>query len=103
MLSADQPFDVTKAVDFTDEEIASTWVDLPGAAGYTQFFNLRSPMPVFLLGGKGSGRTHLMRYCSYVVQRIRAAATPIATFMATEGYVGIFIRFEGLIACRFEG
>lgn len=50
MLSAEQPFDVTKAVDFTDEQIATTWVDLPGGAGYTQFFNLKSPMPVFLLG-----------------------------------------------------
>ena len=103
MLSAEQPFDVTKAVDFTDEQIATTWVDLPGGAGYTQFFNLKSPMPVFLLGGKGSGRTHLMRYCSYVVQRIRAAATPIAKFLATEGYVGIYMRCEGLNAGRFEG
>lgn len=102
MLAADQPFDVTKAVDFTDEQIATTWVDFPGA-GYTQFFNLKSPMPVFLLGGKGSGRTHLMRYCSYVVQRIRAASTPIETFLATEGYVGIYMRCEGLNAGRFEG
>ncbi len=103
MLSSEQPFDVTKAVDFTDEQIAATWVDLPGASGYAQLFNLTSPMPVFLLGGKGSGRTHLMRYCSYVVQRIRAADSPIDAFLLQEGYVGIYMRCEGLNAGRFEG
>lgn len=102
MPEIEQPFDVTKAVDFTDAQIAATWVDLPGG-GFLQWVDPRSPMPLMLLGGKGSGRTHLMRYYSYALQKIRSAGTGVAAFLQQEGYVGIYMRCEGLNAGRFDG
>lgn len=98
----DQPFEVTKAVDFSDEQILATWVDLPGI-GFSELVNLRSPMPLMLLGGKGSGRTHLMRYYSYPLQKIRRGSADIASFLHAERYIGIFMRCEGMNAWRFEG
>jgi hypothetical protein len=95
------PFQVTKAVDFTDEEIVRTWVDLPGG-GFYGLANPRSPTPVFLLGGKGSGRTHLMRYFSAVSQQIRNPAE-LPQALTRDGYVGIYVRCSGLNSGRFEG
>lgn len=102
MPEIDQPFDVTKAVDFTDAQIAATWVDLPDGS-FFQLVDPKSPMPLMLLGGKGSGRTHLMRFYSYSLQKIRAKGSDFADFLRKEGYVGIYMRCEGLNAGRFDG
>ena len=96
------PFQVTKAVDYTDEEIVRTWVDLAGGGG---FYGLASPisrMPLVLLGGKGSGRTHLMRYFSAASQQIRNPDS-ILESLVRDGYIGIYIRCSGLNSGRFEG
>lgn len=94
------PFNVTKAVDFSDEQIASTWVDFASDnGGFFAIADPTSPMPRILLGGKGSGRTHLMRYYSARLQRLRGqTGTP-----QSEGYVGIYLRCSGLNAGRFGG
>lgn len=103
MPEIDKPFDVTKAVDFTDAQIAATWVDLPGDAGFFQLADPRSPMPLMLLGGKGSGRTHLMRYFSYALQKLRAGRGDVLEYVRAQGYIGVYMRCEGLNAGRFEG
>jgi hypothetical protein len=96
------PFNVTKAVDFSDEEIMSTWVDFRAEGGFVALANPRSPMPRILLGGKGGGRTHLMRYFSQPVQELRhAGEAPDAVL--NEGYFGIYLRCSGLNAGRFGG
>ena len=69
----DNPFNITKAVDFTDQEINDYWIDIPESGGFQQLVKPTSPMPMFILGGKGSGKTHLMRYFSYPLQKIRHA------------------------------
>jgi len=102
MPEIEQPFDITKAVDFTDAQIAATWVDLPDG-GFFQLLNPRSPMPLMLLGGKGSGRTHLMRYYAYALQKIRSEKRDVVAFLQAQGYVGIYMRCEGLNAGRFFG
>lgn len=93
------PFEVTKAVDLTDEEIASTWVDLPGG-GFGSLANPRSPMPKFIVGGKGGGRTHLLRYFSFALQRIRHGAS-LLEGIKEDGYIGIYSRCHGLNSYRF--
>src|SRR5580704_925424 len=77
-----EPFEVTKASDFTDAQIAATWVDLSGG-GFFELADPRSPMPLMLLGGKGSGRTHLMRYYSFALQKLRAKSGEILSALRT--------------------
>jgi len=95
------PFDVTKAVDFDDQQIHGYWVDLPGGAGFRDLVKPTSPMPMFVLGGKGSGKTHLLRYFSYSLQKLRHAI-PIEG-VREDGYIGVYLRCGGLNASRFIG
>ena len=95
------PFEVTKAVDFTDEQIANNWVDLPGG-GFYALADPRSPMPKFLVGGKGGGRTHLLRYYSYALQRLRHQDNT-RQGIQHDGYIGIYFRCGGLNSSRFSG
>jgi hypothetical protein len=97
---AANPFEITKAVDFTDDQIRSTFVDYP-PGGFDSFASPASPMAKFLVGGKGGGRTHLMRHYSYslrkpdqglILERVRA-----------DGYLGIYFRCSGLNSNRFSG
>jgi hypothetical protein len=100
-MASRNPFEVTKAVDFTDEQIAATWVDLPGG-GFASLADPRSPMPIFLVGGKGGGRTHLLRYFSFSLQKIRHGQD-IAAGVKSDGYVGMYFRCAGLNSSRFSG
>ncbi len=95
------PFNVTKAVDFSDEQIAGMWVDFGGEGGFRTFVAPTSLMPHVLLGGKGSGRTHLMRYYSAPLQRLRAEQRKGQ--VREEGYLGIYLRCSGLNSGRFSG
>lgn len=100
--SSGNPFNVTKATDLTDQEIQRMWVDLAADGGYMSVIDPRLPMPRMLLGGKGTGRTHLMRFLSAPVQRVRNSESPHSGPL-TEGYLGIYLRCTGLNAGRFQG
>ena len=95
------PFDVTKAVDFTDAQIHATWVEWEGRDPRI-VLSPGTPIPKILTGGKGGGRTHLLRHYSYPVQCLRhGESSPDA--IAKDGYVGIYFRCSGLNASRFAG
>lgn len=97
-------FEITKAVDYSDDQIVSNWVDLP-EPGLLTVIDPRSRVPQRVIGGKGSGRTHLMRYCSFEGQCTRAknAGVSVLEQVRVEGYVGLYVRCEGLNAGRFSG
>lgn len=97
------PFNLTKANDFTDRQIQQFWVDIPGDASLLTMLKPTSPMPILILGGKGSGKTHLMRYCSFELQKLMAGKEPLPNFISQNGYIGIYMRCEGLNAERFSG
>ena len=100
------PFTVTKAIDFNDGEILEFWVNTPTAADDTpDLTRLNSPMPIFLLGGKGSGKTHLMRYHSFKLQSLRFGREDldIRRGIEQDGYIGIYLRCSGLNSGRFSG
>ena len=102
---ARNPFDVTKATDLTDDQIISTWVEIHSGA-LLELLHVDSTMPRFLIGGKGGGRTHLMRFSSYALQLKRMSTTKEVTaseFFEREGYLGLYFRCGGLNASRFEG
>ncbi len=96
------PFGVTKASDFSDEEILSYWVDLSELGGVAGIAKPASPMPMYILGGKGSGKTHLMRYLSYSSQRLRYTED-LLRGIQSDGYLGIYMRCSGLNSARFNG
>ncbi len=100
--SRTNPFRVTKAVDFTDTEIIENWVDLPGD-GFESIASPISPMPLLLLGGKGGGRTHLMRYFSASSQSLRREGRSVLEQFKSDGYIGVYIRCSGLNSGRFAG
>lgn len=99
----ENPFDLTKASDFSDTQILNYWVDIvEEQGGLLTVLNLRSVMPMLLLGGKGSGKTHLMRYCSAPVQALRHEGS-LHTAVSQEGYLGIYVSSDGLNVGRFSG
>jgi len=99
----DNPFDLNKASDFSDQEIAEQWVDISDAPG--GLLGILKPtlrMPMLLLGGKGSGKTHLMRYCSAPVQAARRGGDIVGA-VKQDGYVGVYVRADGLNTDKFSG
>lgn len=110
MIKADRrrsnPFVITKAVDLTDEQIQSLWVDVVNQPhAMAESARPASPMPTIILGGKGSGKTHLMRYHSYELQvlRYRDAGLKVRGGIERDGYIGMYLRCSGLNAGRFSG
>ena len=91
------PFLVTKSVDYSDQEILDTWVAPP-----TLPLDPTQTMPQFLVGGKGAGRTHLMRYYSAQLQALRHGGD-LAKAVEADGYVGLYVHCSGLNHGRFHG
>lgn len=100
--SRSNPFELVKASDFSDEQIDQYWVDLTGEASLHDLFKPLLPMPMLLLGGKGSGKTHLMRYYSSSVRRIHFG-NDLSLAVESDGYLGIYVRADGLNVGRFAG
>lgn len=96
------PFNITKAVDYSDEEINRYWVDIPGGNGFADLLKPVSPMPMIILGGKGSGKTHIMRYFSFNLQKIRYKEN-LTSCITKDKYIGVFMRCSGLNSGKFGG
>lgn len=102
------PFSLTKANDLSDDQIQELWVDIAAADSPDSLFSagrFASPMPTFILGSKGSGKTHLMRYASFALQKKRFEKHKLGPLAAAraDGYVGIYTLCSGLETGRFQG
>lgn len=100
------PFDINKAVDYTDEDIYRFWVNISEPAGFNEMMKPTSLMPMIIVGSKGSGKTHIMKYYSYELQKIRLAANrgkSLAESFKDEAFIGIYVRCSGLNARVFDG
>ena len=100
------PFDITKAVDYTDEEIYRYWVD-PGEdnRGFESLIRPDTLMPMIIVGSKGSGKTHVMKYFSYELQKIRCSkqTESMQKELAKEKFIGVYIRCSGFNSDKFCG
>lgn len=102
------PFSLTKANDLSDDQIQDLWVDIGPADSPDSLFGagrFASPMPTYILGSKGSGKTHLMRYASFPLQKKRfdRESVSIIDGVRNDGYVGIYTLCTGLETGRFQG
>lgn len=94
------PFTTIKANDLDDSEINDQWVDNP-QGGFLDVFCPTHKISQFIIGAKGSGKTHLMRYFSHNSQRIRNKSS-ILEGIKRDGYFGVYFQASGLNGERFE-
>jgi len=93
----ENPFSVTKATEFTDEEIQEYWVD--NSLGIK--LNPGEYIPKYVIGSKGCGKTHLLRYYSFPLQKIRHKNN-ISDLLSRDKYIGLYSSLAGLNANRFQ-
>jgi hypothetical protein len=101
----DNSFRITKSNDLIDEQINRLWVSVTEDDGVTGLARPASPTAMYILGGKGSGKSHLMRYYSFPVQLIRYHENGISVVdgVRKDGYVGIYAQCGGMDSSRFGG
>lgn len=95
------PFALVRASDYTDEQINSLWVEI-GPTVINAIIEPQSRTSKFILGGKGTGKTHLLRYYSYPVSRLRFPKESGISILANQKFLAIFLRATGVDAARFE-
>lgn len=95
----ENPFNLTYSAHMSDEEINRLWVELSIA----DINKVRNKHSVIVTGGKGCGKTHLMRYHSFPLQRMRHTLEGLSDGIKEDGYVGVYMRCGGLMASRFSG
>ena len=98
----DNPFTLARASDFTDKQINSLWTDLGSAKIINTIIEPTSKVSKFILGGKGTGKTHLLRYYSYPVVRLRSQGESGVSILKKHKFLAIFLRATGVDATRFE-
>lgn len=96
-LDMENPFNVTKASEYSDEQINKYWVSIDSKEALDPHDNT----PKYILGGKGCGKTHLLRYYSYPLQKLRWGS--FSEVIANDKYIGIYSILSTLDASRFEG
>jgi predicted ATPase len=82
------PFSISKASDLSNEDIQNFWVD---GINFSDFIDPSSLKPKIIVGGKGSGKTHLMKRFSYDVQILEKKT--IASIIKDDCYIGINQEF----------
>lgn len=95
------PFALVKASDYTDAQINSLWVEL-GPKVINALIEPRSPLSKYILGGKGSGKTHILRHNSYQVARLRSSKATGLDVVRRLKFLAVFLRAAALDAARFE-
>lgn len=96
------PFDLTKATDLSDQSIYQLWVNCASKEykNLTARIGPNSIMPKFIVGGKGCGKTHALRYFSYDVKKYEYA--DIKAGIKKDKYIGVLVKSEEINVHRFS-
>ena len=95
------PFGLMRSADMTDQQIDELWVNI----AFDDIDKLKSQDAVLVVGGKGSGKTHLLRHFGFTLQNIRwkKEGVSVEEGLKRDSYIGIYQRCSGLNASRFKG
>ena len=100
------PFQDTKASFYDIPQIIANWVDIGSNKFIDSVMIPTSSTPIRIFGGKGTGKTHILRFFSFQSQQLRAqkdGKNNILQQIQNDGYVGIYIEANGLEVNRFSG
>lgn len=103
------PFHDIKSTNLDDDAIVDFWVDIRNTKTHQDsFLKLLAPesaTPMFLLGGKGTGKTHILRFYSYRAQKSRAIKknkSPIEQ-IRNENFISVYVELGNFGFERFKG
>ena len=94
------PFAPLRASEYTDEQINQLWVKI-GAHVVQRIIEPTSAVSKYILGGKGTGKTHLLRYHSYPVSKLRPGADTGIAVVEREKTLAVFLRATAIDPLRF--
>ena len=102
IMNATNPFGVVKANEFTIAQIIENWVPLV-ATGNDYFAPLKPQelMPKYVLGSKGCGKTHLLRYYSFEA-RLARHKNDIKELLKKDRYLASYSRLNSISSSRFN-
>lgn len=94
------PINIIKANDYSDEDIVKYWI----AMGFESVIDVKQPPSKFILGGKGCGKTHFVRYFAFNSQKIKSENNKITLKeqIFNDEYIGIYLLCSGINAGRFK-
>ncbi len=92
------PFEITKAEQLNEDNIVNFWANTKDY--YKEL--LVSSKPMYILGAKGSGKTHLLRNFSYHSQKIRAVGNDIINSLKNDEFFSIYISLNDYSLSRFN-
>lgn len=95
------PFGSIRAAEYSDEQINSLWVDFENDFT-SSILDLSGATPKYLFGGKGSGKTHILRYYSYLVARQRESSKTGIEVLQKLGALTIFYRSNHFGSSKFD-
>lgn len=97
------PFSVVKANEFSYEQILEYWVDFGEIeeGGFISSLNPKELMPKYVLGSKGCGKTHILKYYSFDA-RLLYYKNDIKELLKKDGYIASYWRLDGLSSTRFN-
>ena len=97
------PFSVVKANEFSYEQILKYWVDFGEIeeGGFISSLNPKELMPKYVLGSKGCGKTHILKYYSFDA-RLLYYENNITELLKKDGYIASYWRLDGLSSTRFN-
>lgn len=96
------PFSVVKANEFTITQIIENWVPWAGSeSGFIASLNPQELMPKYILGSKGCGKTHLLRYYSFEA-RLKLYNNDIKELLKNDKYLASYSRLNSISSTRFN-